>query len=406
MPAWEEKVTIDAVQEIRTKTTVFFGVGALNKINDVAATLKHRGVDKVIIVTYPENLLEMYGKWNVLVDALKAQSIGWVMYSGVAPNPTADQVDEAAAMAREAGAKAVIAIGGGSAIDAGKSVAMLLAYPGKNARQIYEHEFIPEKAAPIVAINLTHGTGSEADRFGVVSIPEKEFKPAVALDCIYPLYAIDDPSLCVGLPANQTRWVSVDAVNHAMEAATSTVATPYSIQLAKDSIRLVATYLPKALEDPKDLRARYFLMYAAMIAGVAFDNGLLHITHAMEHPLSALKPNLPHGLGLAMMQPSVVKAIYPAVPEVLADILAPLAPGLKGTPDEAEKAAKLVEKWLFSVGVTEKLSDAGFTEDQVDRLTELSQITPALGLLLSVGPIPPEPETIANIYRESMKPLH
>ena len=88
----------------------------------------------------------------------------------------------------------------------------------------------------------------------------------------------------------QTKYVSIDALNHVIEAATSTVASPYSITLAKQVIELVAKYLPKAIENPDDLEARYFLAYAAMMGGVSFDNGLLHYTHALEHPLSAVKP--------------------------------------------------------------------------------------------------------------------
>ena len=123
---------------------------------------------------------------------------------------------------KDFGAKAVVAIGGGSPNDAGKSVAILLKYPDKTANDIYEFTFAPdEAAAPILAINLTHGTGTETNRFAVVTIPEKDYKLAIAYDCIYPTYAIDDPSLMVKLSPKQTRYVSIDAVNHVVEAATS-----------------------------------------------------------------------------------------------------------------------------------------------------------------------------------------
>ncbi|MGI9861919.1 iron-containing alcohol dehydrogenase [Moorella naiadis] len=198
------------------------------------------------------------------------------------------------------------------------------AYPDKTARNLFLLEFTPTKAAPIIAINLTHGTGTEANRFAVVSIPEREYKPAIAFDCIYPLYSIDDPALTVKLPANQTRYVTIDAVNHVVEAATSKVASPYCVLLARETVRLTARYLPQVMAHPEDLTARYYLLYASLIAGIAFDNGMLHFTHALEHPLSAVKPDLAHGLGLAVLLPAVIKQIYPAVPEVLASILAPV----------------------------------------------------------------------------------
>lgn len=97
--------------------------------------------------------------------------------------------------------------------------------------------------------------------FAVVSIPGANYKPAIAYDCIYPMYAIDDPALSDGLSADQTRYVSIDAINHVIEAATTKTASPYSIMMAKETVRLVATYLPQALAHPADLTARYYLLY-------------------------------------------------------------------------------------------------------------------------------------------------
>ena len=265
--------------------------------------------------------------------------------------------------------------------------------------------FAPDKAAPIVSINLTHGTGTETNRFAVVTNLEKNFKPAIAYDCIYPMFAIDDPQLMTKLSPKQTRYVSIDAVNHVVEAATSTVASPFSITLAKQVIELVAKYLPKALENPEDLEARYYLAYAAMLGGVSFDNGLLHYTHALEHPLSAVKPELSHGLGLAILLPAVIKRIYKDKPHVLADILSPIAKGLKPDASDADKAAKEVQNWLESVGVSEKLEDEGFKDSDVERLTELVYTTPSLEGLLQIAPSGCDREVVREIYKNSIKPL-
>lgn len=400
---WDHKISIHEIREIRTKTTAYFGVGAIRKIDDIMGILSAQGIKKVLCVT-GRGSYKKTGAWNYVSDAFNKHGIEHVLYDKITPNPTADAVDEARQIARDFGAQAVIAIGGGSPIDAGKSAAILLEYPQENARSLYELKFAPTKAAPVIAINLTHGTGTEVDRFAVVSIPEKEYKPAIAYDCIYPLYAIDDPALMTGLSPDQTRYVSIDAVNHVVEAATSAAASPYSILLAQETVRLVATYLPQALQHPEDLTARYFLLYASLIAGVSFDNGLLHFTHALEHPLSAVKPDLAHGLGLAMLLPAVLKQIYPAQPEVLAALFAPVVDGLKGIPAEGEKVALSVEKWLYSLGVTSKLADEGYTENDLDRLTELAMTTPSLDGLLAIAPVPASKEVIRTIYKDSMKP--
>ena len=398
---WTKDIDIHEVREIRTRTNVYFGVGAIQKIHDIAKDIKSKGINKVVVMSGKHAYIAT-GAWDVVKAALEENGIEYVNFAQVTPNPNTHHVNDAFKLARDFGAQAVIAIGGGSPTDAGKSVAILLENPDKTAEDIYEFRFTPTKAAPIISINLTHGTGTETNRFAVVTNLEKNFKPAIAYDCIYPTYAIDDPQLMTKLSPKQTRYVSIDAVNHVVEAATSTVASPYSITLAKQVVELVAKYLPKAIANPEDLEARYFLAYAAMMGGVSFDNGLLHYTHALEHPLSAVKPDLSHGLGLAILLPAVVKTIYKDRAATLADILAPIVPELKGTPDEAEKAAEGVYAWLKSVDVPEKLTDMGFKAEDVDKLTDLVFTTPSLQGLIDIGPSGNSREVVRKIYEESL----
>ena len=204
---WEKDININEVREIRSRTTVYFGVGAITKIADICQDLKAKGLDKLIVMT-GRGAYKKTGAWEYVTKAFADNGITYVHYDKVTPNPNTHHVNEAAQMARDFGAKAMLAIGGGSAIDAGKSVAILMKYPTKTAEELYEFTFTPTEAAPIIAINLTHGTGSEANRFAVVSIEEKNFKPAIAYDCIYPMYSIDDPALMTGLAEDQTRYVS------------------------------------------------------------------------------------------------------------------------------------------------------------------------------------------------------
>ena len=394
---WENDIDIHEVREIRTRTAVYFGCGAINKIADIAADLKNKGINKVIVMS-GRNAYKATGAWAVVEKSLKDNLIDYVNYDKVTPNPTSIAVNEATKIAKDFGAQAVIAIGGGSPTDAGKSVAILLKYPDKTANDLYEFKFTPEIAAPIVAINLTHGTGTETNRFAVVTIPEKEYKPAIAYDCIYPMYAIDDPALMTKLSPNQTKYVSIDAVNHVVEASTSKVASPYAVTLAREVIALVGQYLPKAIESPENLEARYYLAYAAMLAGVCFDNGLLHYTHALEHPLSAVKPELSHGLGLAMLLPAVVKNIYATKSETLKYILEPIV----SDTSSAEKAAEGVYEWLKSVGVPAKLKDEGFTENDIPNLVNLAFTTPSLDGLLAIAPTEATKTAVEEIYRNSL----
>lgn len=397
---WEKDINVNDIKEIRTKTTAYLGVGAIEKINDIAKELAAKGFDKIVILT-GKGSYKRTGAWDYVEKALNDNNIEYVLYNKITPNPQHKDVDEATELGKKIGAKAVMGIGGGSPIDSAKSVAILLKYPDKTASDLYELKFIPEEAAPIIAINLTHGTGTEVDRFAVVSIPEKEYKPAIAYDCIYPMYAIDDPKLMTSLSEYQTMAVSVDAVNHVFEASTSTVANPFSILCGKETVRLVHKYLPKALENPDDLEARYFLAYAAMIAGTSFDNGLLHYTHALEHPLSAVKTDLTHGVGLGILLPSVVKHTFDAKKETILELFEPIFGEYEGELT-ADEAAKKVKEWLVSVGLTQTLKDEGFSEEDLDKLTELAFTTPSLDGLLGCAPVEATREVVREIYKESL----
>ena len=191
---WTKDIDIHEVREIRTRTNVYFGVGAIQKIHDIAKDIKSKGINKVVVMSGKHAYIAT-GAWDVVKAALEENGIEYVNFAQVTPNPNTHHVNDAFKLARDFGAQAVIAIGGGSPTDAGKSVAILLENPDKTAEDIYEFRFTPTKAAPIISINLTHGTGTETNRFAVVTNLEKNFKPAIAYDCIYPTYAIDDPQL-------------------------------------------------------------------------------------------------------------------------------------------------------------------------------------------------------------------
>ncbi len=402
---WKKDIDINKVVELRVKPNVYFGVGAINKMEDVAKDMKTKGITKIIVVS-GKNAYKSSGAWEVVQKALKNNGIEYTNYAEVTPNPTVIAVDAAVKQGKEFGAQAVMGIGGGSPIDAAKSVAILLANDGHSAKELYNFTFIPEKALPIVAINLTHGTGTETNRFAVVTDPETEYKPAIAYDCIYPSYSIDDPALMKNLSKEQTIYVSIDAVNHALEAATTVVASPLSISLAKECIDLVAEYLPIINNDPENMEARYFLLYASVLGGVSFDNGLLHFTHALEHPLSGVKPKLSHGLGLAMLLPAVVKYIYPSKGNTVASLFSSIIPDLKGTPNEADYVAAKLEEWLKSVGISQKLTDEGFSENDIDKLVNLTFETPSLASLLSIAPIEGSKDVVKAIFTESLYPYN
>ncbi|MDO5552325.1 MAG: iron-containing alcohol dehydrogenase [Planctomycetia bacterium] len=401
---FDKYMNIDSVTTIRGRALVHFGFGAIEKMADIAKELKDKGITRILVVSTP-TAYKVSGAWTPVEKALSAAGIQWSLYDRVTPNPETVAIDEATQQGRAFGAQAVLGIGGGSPIDTAKSVAILLEYPDKTGAELFEWKFTPERALPIIAINLTHGTGSEGNRVAVASVSGKKYKPAIACECLYPTWSIDDPDLMMSLPPKQILYTSIDALNHVVEAATSTITNPLAITLAREVVALVAEYLPVAMANPQDRIARYHLAYAALLGGMSFDNGFLHYTHALEHPLSGARPEITHGLGLAILLPAVLENIYPARAEVLADILAPIAPNLKPEAADARKAAHAVEQWLFDQGATSKLTDENFTQNDLEELTELVFATPSLSVLLSVAPTEATRDTVRDIYRKSLQRL-
>lgn len=153
---------------------------------------------------------------------------------------------------------------------------------------------------------------------------------AIAQDCIYPLFSINDPALTTKLPPDQTRYVSIDAANHVIEAATSMAANPLSVAFGGETVRPISECLPKAIAKPEDIHARSCLLYASMIAGSGVDNSPPLYAHALEPQLSGMKSKRAHGQGLSVLLPAVVLECYPDCTRIPAKLLVPIVPGLKG----------------------------------------------------------------------------
>ncbi len=385
------------VSKIVYRNTVYFGPNSISKLGKALELLKSKGINKVLVVTGKRAYRES-GAWNHVKASLESSGMEYSHYDGVTPNPTIEMVEEGLKELKEFGARALIAIGGGSAIDVAKGIAASFKFNG-SPRDLYLGGRAKE-ALPLIAINLTHGTGSEVDRYSVITIPELKYKLSIGGDPIYPLVSFDDPLLTFTLGPEQTKYVTIDAFCHALEAGTSKHVSPLSWTLSKEAISLIMNYIGRALRNGKDLEARYYLMYAAMIAGMSFDNSPLHIIHAMEHPISALKPEVPHGLGLAVLLPAVIEKVYSFSPTEVSKLLGPL---VKKGMSPKEVRAKMVG-WLSSLGIPTSLSEIGLGKDDVPELVRLVFETPYLEFLVKCFPaeMVNEEEFVRELYLSSL----
>ena len=245
----------------------------------------------VLLVADPG--LEATGLTDEVAAALRTAGLGVSVFSEFTGDPTVAQVDAAADRARATAGRAVISLGGGSALDLGKAVAAIAAAEASAVDyELCKAPFPVNRLASIV-IPTTSGTGSEATRTAIVTRADKAkvwlWGDELKADAI-----ILDPEVTLSLPARLTAWTGIDALVHAFEAATNGNATPANNVFAHEAIRLAVRHLPRAVADGSDIEARAGLQRAAFLAGVAIDNGGTAAAHMIGHALASLKP-LHHG---------------------------------------------------------------------------------------------------------------
>jgi len=264
-------------------TPILFGAGA---IAEVASRSQRHGLRRPLVVTDPGLLAT--DAFRALSEALgqAAQGRNWFLYSGVHPNPIENDVREGAALFRKHDCDGVIAIGGGSALDVGKAVPLLVKRPGLDFAKFYE-ETDWSGLAPFIAIPTTAGTGSEVGRSSVITLEATHRKAVLFHPEMMAKVAILDPKLTVGLPPKLTAATGADALTHCIESFTCPIFHPMCDGIALEGIRLIVEALPRAYRDGTDLDARGKMMIAAAMGAVAFQKDL-GVVHSLAHPLSTI----------------------------------------------------------------------------------------------------------------------
>jgi alcohol dehydrogenase class IV len=373
---------------------LYFGPGSL--VENIANKLQ--GVRRALIVT-SKSAARVSGALRDVLSALDEVGADYVIYDKVSPNPTTAIADEAARAIVEVGADVVVAIGGGSVIDVAK-VASVIAGTGVSSREYVLGKRLGPPSTRLVVVNLTHGTGSEINRFAVLTISGTIEKRGVVAR--YADVSFDDPTYTLTLSREQSLYTTLDAFYHAYEAATSNRSNLLVSTLAEEVVDIVARYLKRVLEDPGDLEARTMLLYASMLAGVCVDVvGGSHLAHAIEHGLSGLKPELPHGAGLAIVGPYVAYYVHKAAPEKSARILRKLDPSIKPSSEMAEAAMKAIMEFQLSAGFNKRLRDYGIEESDISPVLDFVEkmIRERYAPLL---PLMPTREILEDIIRKSI----
>ena len=282
-----------------TPTRILFGAGQLNNLHKQTMP----GKKAMIVISNGKSGRSLLPR---LEEQLKLCTTDAVVFDKVEANPLKSTVEAGAAFARENGCDFVIALGGGSVMDASKIIAMLAPNPGDLwdyvAAGSGKGQQAKNTALPMIAITTTAGTGSEVDTFGVVTKPETNEKIGIGgRDDMFPVLAIVDPELMITVPPKFTAYQGWDALAHSMEGYISAGATMMSEMFALTAIENIASYLPVAVQDGANIEAREKVAFANTLSGLVMVVGALTSQHSLEHAMSAHHQDLPHGAGLAML---------------------------------------------------------------------------------------------------------
>lgn len=366
----------------RAPEKVYFKKGCLPV---ALAELKDMGFKRVFIVT--DEFLFKSGMSRLISDRLNEMGIANTTFSDVQPDPTLGSAIKGAEAMRSFAPDCIIALGGGSALDAGKIMWVLYEHPDADfadmamrfmdiRKRVYRFSKMGEKAY-FVAVTTTAGTGSEVTPFAVITDETSGMKHPLADYELLPKMAICDPELMMNIPKGLTANSGYDAMVHSLEAIASVMATDFTNGIAKEAIKLIFDYLPTAYHNGSDEKARAEMAYAATMAGMAFANAFLGVCHSMAHKLGAYH-HLPHGMANALLLPEVMRFNASEAPTKLgtfpqydhpvclrryADIAESV--GIKGKTDEEkfEKLLKKLEELRADIGLPATIKDAGVPED-------------------------------------------
>jgi alcohol dehydrogenase len=281
-------------------SSVIIGGGASAEL---LPQLRRLGAKRVLVVT--DAFMVKSGVVARLLAPLQEGGMEIAVFDGVQPDPTVQNVRDGLALYRSSGAEAVVAIGGGSPLDAGKAISILTTNPEPLADYMGYHK-IPKAGAPLLAIPTTAGTGSEVTKVAVITDTERDVKMMILDQHLLPVVALVDYELTLSMPAPLTAHVGADTLTHGIEAYVSRKASEMTDPIALSCIRLAATHLVKAWEEPGNLAAREGMMLSATQGGMAFANSSVCLVHGMSRPLGLLF-HIPHGLSNAMLLPAVTR---------------------------------------------------------------------------------------------------
>lgn len=358
--------------KFQAPTKFIAGPGSVNVLGAEVLAL---GAESVLIVT--DQGIVKAGLLAEVLGPLAEAGIETAVYDRVAPNPTDLTALDGAAQAKKVGAEAIIALGGGSPIDAAKAMAVMVTnegpfvdYCGAGA------DPWPNNPLPIVALPTTAGTGAEVSGAAMINLPQAGRKVDIFGRSILPRVAIADANLTLSLPPHLTAWTGIDALSHAVEAYLCIGANPISDAMAEGAIQLVAKNIRRAYENGKDVAARHEMLVASAMAVIAASGAAgLGVIHSLAQTLGGFY-DLPHGLTIAVCFADGLAYNLPVAPEKCANISRMLGTDTTGMSQEeaAQSVIAAIRQLNADLNVTDSFESMKVQKSDVQKLAEYAML--------------------------------
>ena len=373
-------------------TQYHFGAGRIASLAQCASEL---GMETPLMVT--DSGIVSLNFFPEIVAALRESGLKTAVFSNIKPNPTGKNIDDGAAVYRHGRHDGLIAIGGGSALDAGKAVALVC----NQNRSLWDFvdeddnwsRVQPERVPPIIAVPTTAGTGSEVGRASVILDEDTHVKRIIFHPKMMPGLVIADPALTVGLPAKLTAATGIDALAHNLEAYCAPGYHPMAVGIAIEGMRLIKNWLPTAVADGSDIEARSHMLVASSMGATAFQRGLGAI-HALAHPLGGLY-DAHHGLLNAILMPYVLLANRPKIDGIITDLTRSL--GFENT--SFDSFLDWVLMLRQDLAIPHSLAKIGIDDRDADKIGKMAAVDPTA----ATNPIRFTADDYAAIFRASVE---
>lgn len=344
---------------------VLFGPGSTYRLGEEA----RRFGEKVLMVSGRRSLKDT-GNFERVTAPLTIAKIEIAFFDRVEPEPTLDSVSAIRDFAREERCSVIMAVGGGSVLDAAKAAAGLFYEEGSVKDYFYGRE-ITRKKLPWIAVPTTAGTGSEATANAVLLDPEERRKQSLRHPFWLPDVAVVDPILTMSMPKNLTAWSGLDALTHAIEAFTSRFENPLSQAVSMKALQLIVQNIHTAYSVSRNRDARERMMQGSFLAGVAIQNAGVGAVHALAHTIGA-RYNKPHGLVCGVLLPHVMEFNLPLVEEKYGAlcVASGVAPAGTETGAAAARFVQYVTRLVEKLGLPSRIRELGVEEEDIGGLVE------------------------------------